>query len=159
MLRLTQRIDQDVPSCGSLTLTHEQRIKGRLRVRLDDGGEAGLFLERGQPLRDGDRVASEDGRVIEIHAASESLSRIDCDDPVLFARACYHLGNRHVALQIDAGVLCYQHDHVLDDMLRSLGLAVGHEQAPFEPEPGAYGSIDQHHSHHHGVQDHDDHSL
>ena len=62
--------------------------------------------------------------------------------------AAYHLGNRHVALQIGAGWLRYQHDYVLDDMVRGLGLSVEAEQAPFEPEAGAYGS----HSHDHGAQ-------
>ena len=67
-----------------------------------------------------------------------------CDDPQLLARAAYHLGNRHVPLQIANGLLRYQHDHVLDEMLRGLNLDVQIEQAPFEPEPGAYGS---HHPH------------
>lgn len=57
----------------------------------------------------------------------------------------YHLSNRHVALQIETGLLRYQHDHVLDDMVRGLGLEVVVEQAPFEPEPGAYGGGHHHH--------------
>jgi urease accessory protein len=56
------------------------------------------------------------------------------------ARAAYHLGNRHVALQIGEGWLRYKHDHVLDEMLHGLGLKVAVEQAPFEPEAGAYHS-------------------
>jgi urease accessory protein len=66
------------------------------------------------------------------------------------ARACYHLGNRHVALQINSNTLSYLHDHVLDDMLKGLGLEVNVLMAPFEPEPGAYntnGGGHHHHSH------------
>ena len=62
------------------------------------------------------------------------------------ARACYHLGNRHVALQIGEGWVRYQHDHVFDAMVTGLGLNVIVEQAPFEPEAGAYS---QGHAHHH----------
>jgi urease accessory protein len=73
----------------------------------------------------------------------------------LFARACYHLGNRHVPLQVGHGWLRYQNDYVLDDMLRQLGLDVKHEQAPFEPENGAYGEHGGHsHGHSHGDDDH-----
>lgn len=71
-------------------------------------------------------------------AAPEGLSVAATADPLLLARACYHLGNRNVALQIARGRLAWLHDHVLDAMVAGLGLAVGYEQAPFEPEPGAY---------------------
>ena len=63
-----------------------------------------------------------------------------CDDPFMLAKACYHLGNRHVPLQIMPGELRYHHDHVLDDMLRQFGLTVTFGQLPFEPEAGAYAS-------------------
>jgi urease accessory protein len=80
---------------------------------------------------------------------------------MLLARACYHLGNRHVALQIEPGRLCWLRDHVLDAMVVGLGLRVTQIDAPFEPEPGAYGGGQGHghargpdhahgHRHHHG---------
>ena len=69
---------------------------------------------------------------------SETVSTVHTDDAVMLARAGYHLGNRHVALQIGGGWLRYQHDHVLDDMLRGFGLDVRVDEAPFEPEGGAY---------------------
>jgi hypothetical protein len=76
-------------------------------------------------LRGGDLLATEDGsEVIEVIAAPESVSVVRCADPFLLARACYHLGNRHVPLQIMPGELRYHHDHVLDDMLRQFGLEV-----------------------------------
>ncbi|MNM46951.1 Urease accessory protein UreE [compost metagenome] len=119
-----------------------------MRVTLDDGREAGLMLERGQLLRGGELLGDEDGReVIRVLAAAEQVSTVRCSDPLLLARASYHLGNRHVPLQIDAGFVRYQHDHVLDEMVRGLGLQVTVEQAPFEPEAGAYQSAPHSHSH------------
>ncbi|WP_284954279.1 urease accessory protein UreE, partial [Enterobacter cloacae] len=79
---------------------------------------------RNSKPRGGDLLCNEDGsEVIEVIAAPESVSVVRCDDPFLLARACYHLGNRHVPLQIMPGELRYHHDHVLDDMLRQFGLA------------------------------------
>lgn len=151
MLKLTQRVDSGMAST-TLTLPLDQRIRSRVRVTLDDGSEAGLFLPRGSILRDGDLVASVDGVIVEVRAAPETVSTVSCRDPHLLARACYHLGNRHVPLQIEPGFVRYQHDHVLDDMVRGLGLDVSVELAAFEPEPGAYG--DYGHGpgggHHHG---------
>ena len=109
-------------------------------MTLDDGREAGLFLERGLSLREGDLLAGPEGLTVRVRAAPECLSVASCPDPLLLARACYHLGNRHVPLEIEAGRLRYRHDHVLDALLRGLGLAVSCEEGPFEPEPGAYAS-------------------
>jgi len=143
-----------VPS-ARLTLPFELRQKSRLRCQLDDGEEAGLVLERGTVLRGGDLLLASDGRVVQVIAAAEGLSVVATDDALLLARAAYHLGNRHVPLQIRAGMLCFLHDHVLDDMLRGLGLPVRFEMLPFEPEGGAYGRHDaaqsgHDHSHDHG---------
>ena len=159
MLELTERVDHG-EAVATLTLPLEKRIRSRLRVNLDDGTEAGVFLARGQVLHEGDLLAGADGLIVKIRAAAEPVSEVRCDDPLLLARACYHLGNRHMPVQIDQGLLRYQHDHVLDDMLRGLGLQPSLVQAPFEPEPGAYGgSARGHghsHSHSHGGHAHDD---
>lgn len=134
----------------TLTLPYERRIISRQRVTLDDGADAGLFLPRGTVLHDGDHLKAETGEVLRIKAANETVSTLYCDDPLLLACAAYHLGNRHVPLQISRGLLRYQHDHVLDEMLCGLGLHVAVESAPFEPEPGAYGGSHDHgHSHEH----------
>ena len=138
-LRLTQRAAADSAATTTLTLPLDQRVKARQRVTLDDGREAGLFLDRGETLRNGDCLASGDGECVRVVAADEPVSTAYADTTLLLARACYHLGNRHVALQVADGWLRYQPDHVLDDMLRQLGLRVEPQQAPFEPEPGAYG--------------------
>jgi urease accessory protein len=141
MIRLTQRLDRAHPANATLTLPYNSRTKSRLRVTLDDGREAGLFLERGGPgLKDGDLLGDEEGRVVQVRAAPETLSVADCRDPLLLARACYHLGNRHVPVCIQVERLSYPHDPVLDAMVRGLGLAVRVELDPFEPEPGAYAS-------------------
>ncbi|AXQ47988.1 urease accessory protein UreE [Pseudomonas vlassakiae] len=151
MIVLTRRIEASESVTGTVTLDVDSRIKSRLRVVLDDGREAGLMLERGHLLRGGELLADAAGtQVIRILAAPEAVSTVRCDDPHLLARAAYHLGNRHVALQIEPGLLRYQHDHVLDEMLRGLGLTVLAEQAPFEPEAGAYQSAPHSHSHSHG---------
>ncbi|MBV2189618.1 urease accessory protein UreE [Providencia rettgeri] len=139
----------------SLCLTMDERTKSRLKVTLSDGQEAGLFLPRGTVLKEGDILASEEGELVTIEAAKEQVSTVYSDDPLLLARVCYHLGNRHVPLQIEAGWCRYFHDHVLDDMARGLGATVSVGLEKYQPEPGAYGgSSGGHHHHHH---DHDDH--
>lgn len=154
MIRLTQKITGPATPDTSVTLPLHQRIKSRLRVTLDDGRDAGLFLERGTTLKDGELLSGEDGVTVLVRAAAETLSIVRSEDPLLLARACYHLGNRHMSIQIEPGELRYQHDHVLDDMLRGIGLEVSVEQAPFEPEPGAYGGSADGHSGHGHSHDH-----
>jgi urease accessory protein len=97
-----------------------------------------LFLPRGEILRGGDALLAEDGTVIEVRAAPELCSVARTRDAHLLARACYHLGNRHIALQVGPGWLRYLHDHVLDEMVAALGLEVTEDCVPFEPEAGAY---------------------
>jgi urease accessory protein len=135
---------------GTVTLTYDQRCKSRQRLTLDDGSEAALLLERGTVLADGALLAADDGLLIEVRAAPETLSVVRTEEPLALARAAYHLGNRHVPLQIGRGELRYQHDHVLDDLVVSLGLVVSVERAPFQPEGGAY--VRQAHAHGHDHQ-------
>lgn len=139
MLNITRRLHAKQPAAVQLVLPFELRQKSRLRVRLSSGVEAGLFLERGGVLRGGDLLLADDGTVVEVVAAAETVSTVSALDAGHLLRAAYHLGNRHVPVQIRAGWLRYGHDHVLDDMVRGLGLTVLVEEAPFEPESGAYG--------------------
>lgn len=111
-----------------------------MRARLVSGEECGLFLPRGTVLRGGDKLLGSDGRVIEVLAAPEMLMETASDDPLQLARAAYHLGNRHVAVELKPGRLRFAKDHVLGEMLRGLGLPVVEIEAPFEPEAGAYGA-------------------
>jgi urease accessory protein len=149
MIRLTTKAREPMRPEAAVTLTLDQRVKSRLRVLLDDGREAGIFLERGETLKDCDCLVSDEGLVVLVKAAPERLSTVASEDSHLLARACYHLGNRHVALQIEPRRLRYLHDHVLDDMVRGLRLEVTVEDAPFEPEPGAYGGGAHAHGHEH----------
>ena len=133
----------------TLTLTLEQRTKSRLRARLDNGEDVGVFMKRGSILEHGDLLETEEGFIAQIIAAPEKLSSIYTDDSLLLARACYHLGNRHVELQITRKSVHYRHDHVLDEMLKSFGLKITSELLPFQPEKGAYNSQSTSHGHHH----------
>jgi urease accessory protein len=151
-MREVKQLAASGTATATVTLTYDQRCKSRQRLRLDDGSEAALLLERGTVLPDGALLAADDGTVIAVKAAPETLSVVRAEDPLALARAAYHLGNRHVALQIEVGEVRYQHDHVLDDMVRALGLSVSAVNAPFQPEGGAYG---RGHTHGGGHSDHD----
>lgn len=155
MLKVFEKLDHPEQADQVLTLPFELRQKSRLKAQLDSGKEVGLMLPRGLLLRGGDCLRAEDGSVIRIEAADESVSTVHHDDLLMIAKASYHLGNRHVPLQIGNGWLRYQHDHVLDDMVRGLGLNVMHEMAPFEPEGGAYSGGHGHHHEHDHEHDHE----
>lgn len=135
----------DAIPVATLTLPFELRSKSRLRCTLDNGEDAGLFLPQGTVLRGGQKVLAADGRVIEVRAALEALFEVSTDDRTLLARAAYHLGNRHVALEVGDGALRLLRDHVLKILLEKLGLVVAELDAAFEPEAGAYGGGHHHH--------------
>lgn len=161
MKQFTERAALDAPVSTSVTLPINKREKSRLRVTLDDGRDAGIIIARGECLKHGDKLTAPDGETIEVIAANETVSIVHCGTALQLARAGYHLGNRHVPVQIQVvtapdskmlGSISYLHDHVLDDMLRGLEMQVEVISAPFEPEPGAYGgghSHDHSHSHDH----------
>ncbi len=133
---------------ATLTLPFEERQKRRLRTTLDDGNEAALLLPRGTVLRQGDLLKADNGLIVEVHAAMEEVTTATTKDFHTLARACYHLGNRHIPLQIGDNFVRYLHDHVLDDMVRELGLDVHLEKTPFEPESGAYQTSHGHDNRH-----------
>jgi len=143
MIAIEHFANPDQPASERLVLSFDARCKSRLRTRLESGEEVGLFLERGNLLRGGDRLLANDGRIVEVVAADETLMQARSADPLALARAAYHLGNRHVAVQLATDWLCFAADHVLGEMVRGLGLAVNEIVAPFEPEAGAYSG----HSH------------
>src|SRR5437868_7126909 len=120
MLRVEQRAKPDAIASDVLTLAYDQRKRSRLRARTDLGRDVGIALARGSMLRQGDLLSAASGEVLRVRAADESVSEASTALPLLLMRAAYHLGNRHVPLEIAEGVLRYQHDHVLDDMLRVL---------------------------------------
>lgn len=162
LLELVLGTSDPRPARDSITLSFEYRRRARLRARLDSGVEVGLVLERGLSLKHGDRLATRDGAlVVEVRARPEQLSVVESDDRHLLTRVAYHLGNRHVPLQIEPGRLSYQHDHVLDGLVHELGLEAKSVERPFEPEPGGYsGGGHRHghdHSHDHGDEHHHHH--
>lgn len=146
MFVIETRANNDAKASAHLVLSFEARCKSRLRTRLLTGEEVGLFMERGTVLRGGDKLAANDGTVIEVVAAPEMLMEATTNDPLLLAKAAYHLGNRHVAVHLLPGRLRFGADHVLGEMVRGLGLPVAEIEAPFEPESGAYGAHPHGHS-------------
>lgn len=142
--RIEKIVEDEVHTFSLLTLPFELRKKSRLKAKLDDGTEVGLILSRGELLRGGDYLCAENKLIIKIVAAQESVSTITHKDNLMLMRASYHLGNRHVPLQINNAWVRYEHDHVLDEMVKGLGLNVSVETAPFEPEAGAYGGGHKH---------------
>ena len=125
---------------GQLVLPFELRQKSRQRASLVSGEEVAIVLPRGQVLRGGDWVVASDGRVIEVLAQPEKVLHVLCATPNALARAAYHLGNRHVPVQLGDGWLRIAADHVLEEMLKGLGATLIAAEAPFEPEAGAYGA-------------------
>lgn len=167
MLKILPSINERLTDGGDtyherLVLPFELRRKSRLRARLESGAEVALMLERGSVLRGGDRLKLGE-RVVLVVAADEPVLHVTAADARQLARAAYHLGNRHVPLQIGDGWLRLERDHVLEDMLVGLGVEVVHLDAPFEPEAGAYGGGHRHshgdddHEHHHGGHHHHEH--
>lgn len=147
---LNRRVDSSTATDDILRLPFEARQKARQRARAVSGRYFGIKLPRGTILRGGDVLQSECGRTVAIEAAAETVSRIVSDDAQQLARAAYHLGNRHVWVQIGENWLSYLHDHVLDDMLRTLGVSVEVLEDAFEPEAGAYSGGHGHsHTHSH----------
>ena len=144
---------------ASVELDWDVRQKSRFDATDSLGRGLGVFLPRGQVVRGGDVLVAEDGSLIRVSAAPQ---------PVLVARACaehgspfdllraaYHLGNRHVALELRPDHLKLEPDHVLADMLRQQHLIVSEERSPFEPEAGAYSAHPGAHSHAHAAQAHE----
>ena len=145
MLTLTRHADPGEHGDVTLTLSYELRSKTRLRTRSADGEDVAIFLPAGSPpLADGDRLQANDGRVARVRALPEPLLHVTAADARELTRAAYHLGNRHVQLQVGEGWLRLLDDYVLADMLAQLGVTAQKIVAPFEPEAGAYGG-----GHHH----------
>lgn len=119
-------------------LTFAERQKSRYKTQTCCGRDLGWFIPRGVVLHEGDYLQCKTGELIRVAAAPETVSEVNSVDASILARAAYHLGNRHVPLQIGAGFLRYQHNHVLDAMVQGLGANVVCLQRPFQPEDCAY---------------------
>jgi urease accessory protein len=150
MLTLNTRIDQAPQVHGTLVLPWDRRERCRMRATMACGEEVALFLPRGAPLRHGDLLRGDDGRVVRVVAAPEPTYAVRCRDPLVLARCAYHLGNRHTQLQVCAWGLRMRADPVLREMVLGLGAVVEDELASFEPEAGAYTGAHAAGGHGHG---------
>ena len=144
---------------ATVELNWDVRQKSRFDATDSQGRAIGVFLPRGTAVRGGDVLVAEDGSLIRVQAAPQPVLVVKhCGDhgsPFDLLRAAYHLGNRHVQLELQPDHLKLEPDHVLADMLRQMHLIVSEAHAPFEPEGGAYSgghSHGQHHGHAHEHQ-------
>jgi len=149
---------------ATVELDWDVRQKSRFEATDSQGRQIGVFLPRGTAVRGGDVLVAEDGSMIRVIAAPQPVLVIthcaDHGSPFDLLRAAYHLGNRHVPIELQPDHLKIEPDHVLADMLRAMHLLVKEAQAPFEPEGGAYAAPGGHHHHHghdHGQHDHHHH--
>jgi len=143
---------------ASVALDWDVRQKSRFETTDSNGRSVGVFLQRGQVVRGGDVLVGEDGSLLKVLAAPQPVLRIThCQDHgSLFdlTRAAYHLGNRHVPIELQADHLKIEPDHVLADMLRDMHMTVVAVDEAFEPENGAYGEYASHAGHGHTDQGH-----
>jgi urease accessory protein len=163
MLQATKRIPQGaglaqvlIQRAATVTLDWDQRQKSRFDCVDSEGRRVGVFLSRGTLLRGGDMLLTLDGSLLRVIAAPQSLLRIthsaEHGSPFDLLRAAYHLGNRHVPIELQPDQLKIEPDHVLADMLRQMHLIVEPVEDAFEPEAGAYGehaTLGHGHDHHH----------
>lgn len=128
----------------SVILPFLQRSKSRQLAILENGEEVTIILNRGSVMRGGDILVDESGKFIRVIAANEQLLRVTAKTTFDLIRAAYHLGNRHIPIEVHADYLQLEFDPVLRDMLNNLGVLVTQESHPFEPEHGAYGGGHKH---------------
>lgn len=144
---------------AGVELDWDTRQKSRFEATDSQGRRLGVFLPRGTTVRGGDVLVAEDGSLVRVQAAAQPLLEVRVaagGSAFDLLRAAYHLGNRHVALELQPELLRLEPDHVLAGMLRQMGLEVQEAQAGFEPEGGAYAAGGHGHSHAHDpVHDHD----
>jgi urease accessory protein len=138
---------------ATVELDWDVRQKSRFDATDSTGRQLGIFLPRGTTVRGGDVLVAEDGSLIKVSAAPQSVLKIThCSThgtPYDLIRAAYHLGNRHVPIELKADHLKIEPDHVLTDMLRAMHLIVNAVDEAFEPESGAYAAGGHDHDHAH----------
>lgn len=145
---------------ASVSLDWDKRSRSRFAVTDTHGRELAVFLARGTVVRGGDVLVAEDGSLVRVLAKEQPVLVVRrCPEhggTADLLRAAYHLGNRHIALELQAECLQLEPDHVLAELLRRMHLLVSEELAPFEPESGAYA--DEHtHRHAHAHEHRHDH--
>ncbi len=139
-----------------VTLDYDDRHRRRIRLQTDDGGAVQLDLDEATRLADGDGLLLESGGYVRVVAAEEAVADIRCHGLVETARMAWHVGNRHIPVQVlEDGSLRIRRDHVIVEMAERLGGYVTLLDAPFSPEPGAYAEPSTGASHEHGGHGHD----
>ncbi|ALL64376.1 Urease accessory protein UreE [Paraburkholderia caribensis MBA4] len=133
-----------VKRAPTLTLAFDARCRSRLAATLDSGEDVALLLPRGTVLRDGDVLVADNGGLVRVVAAPESVLYVRAPDVLTLTRAAYHLGNRHTPVEVGVDYLKLEYDPVLADMLKRLGALVDQVEMPFQPETGAYGGGHRH---------------
>jgi urease accessory protein len=151
-----------VKRAATVELDWDVRQKSRFDATDSNGRAFGVFLSRGTLVRGGDMLVLEDGSLVRVQAAPQEVLRITAcsqhGSPFDLTRAAYHLGNRHVPIELQPDHLKIEPDHVLADMLRAMHMTVVTVQEAFEPEGGAYSSQGHSHAaHQHGDHSHGDH--
>jgi urease accessory protein len=141
----------------SLILSSEQRRVQAAHLTGVNGTAIGLMLPEPVVLRAGDLLELDDGSAVEIVIAPEPLVEIRGNDLTHLARLAWHLGDRHVAVQILSNRLRMRRDAALESLLKGLGARLAEIEAPFDPEGGAYATPGAHHAHDHSAHDHHDH--
>jgi len=140
---------------ATVELDWDVRQKSRFDTTDSQGRQLGVFLPRGTAVRGGDVLVAEDGSLVKVIAAPQPVLVIThCSEhgtPFDLMRAAYHLGNRHVPIELKPDHLKIEPDHVLAAMLRSMHLIVREAEEAFEPEGGAYGAQGGGHGHSHGA--------
>ncbi len=147
-------------SADRITLDGQSRHRRRLVLKSDNGVEFLLDLPQARLLHNGDGLVLNDGRIIEVVAAPESLFDVRGTDARHLLALAWQIGNRHLAAQIEPGRILIRRDHVIREMLQGLGATVHEVEASFDPEGGAYGGShdgDDHHDHGHGHDGHHHH--
>ena len=143
---------------GIVTLGSDDRHRRRVKLTTDAGEPFLLDLPKPVRLADGDGLRLEDGSYLLIRAAREDCVIVRCGDPAALIRVAWHLGNRHLPVQILADGILIRHDHVIVDMIRGLGAEAEPVQSAFDPEAGAYaGDAYAGNGHHRHDDDHHDH--
>jgi urease accessory protein len=140
---------------GIAVLAHDERHLRRKVLILENGERVLVDLPEPVALDHGDQLVLDDGRRAEIHAAEEEVYDIRARSPLHLAELCWHIGNRHLAAQIEDGRILILRDHVIRDMLTGLGADVTDTVESFRPVRGAYSghSHGHHHGHDHGDRD------
>ena len=143
----------DAAAADTVLIDFDRRHRRRIQLVTEGGAALLLDLPQAHRLRDGDGLRLDDGRVVRVQARAEALLDIHAHDAAGLVRIAWHLGNRHLPVQMLGSHIRIRADHVIAEMVRGLGGHVREVEAPFDPEPGAYAGGGGRHHHQHDEDD------